>query len=84
MIETKIHILSKKFFQDSNEDELAKEEEEKHQPKAPPPCIPTNIFSPTEKKTMEFPDPIVQEPPPPPPVSEPEPKKDTIAMKKVC
>ncbi|KAI6183082.1 hypothetical protein M3Y97_00450000 [Aphelenchoides bicaudatus] len=62
--------LSPKSSTTDNEKENIQddESEEKHQkpePKAPPPLIPTNIFSPTEKKTMEFPDiPI----PPPLPV----------------
>jgi hypothetical protein len=44
--------------------------------KAPPPMIPTNIFSPTEKQSMEFPEPEEKKKEPTPPPAEPEkPKK---------
>jgi hypothetical protein len=43
--------------------------------KAPPPSIPTNLFSPTEKKQMTFPEPSKSQPPPQPaPPKEPAPK----------
>ncbi|KAI6177987.1 Formin HOmology Domain [Aphelenchoides besseyi] len=52
--------------------------EDKPQPKAPPPSIPSNIFSPTEIKTMDFP-----EPPPLPKELEPEQLKKEPPTKKM-
>lgn len=54
-----------------NEQQSQKEEqtEDAKSVKAPPPMIPTNIFSPTDNKSMEFPEPVSQpkkEPTPPP------------------
>ncbi|CAD5212214.1 unnamed protein product [Bursaphelenchus xylophilus] len=55
-------------------DEKENIDDERHQPKAPPPAIPAHIFSPTEHKTMEFPEPL-KEP-------EPEPVKPVLTQKK--
>ncbi|KAI1705720.1 formin homology 2 domain-containing protein [Ditylenchus destructor] len=49
---------------------------ESHQVKAPPPLFPTNLFSPTEKKTMDFPEPEDKAPEPPAPEA-PKPKHDS-------
>ncbi|CAB3407103.1 unnamed protein product [Caenorhabditis bovis] len=59
-----------KLVENSNQENVTPENEEEGKPvKAPPPSFPT-IFSPTETKTMEFPDvsaPVEEEKAPPPP-----------------
>jgi hypothetical protein len=57
---------------------LTFKKEEQKPMKAPPPMIPTNIFSPTEKQTMEFPEPEKPKKEPTPPPPEPEKPKKVI------
>lgn len=56
----------------NQEEEEPVREEPARPVKAPPPSIPTNIFSPIDKKTMTFPEPEKPKEPTPPP---PEPEK---------